>query len=265
MKVRIPVPREHGAWAMLYGPLVVAVATIGRFEWSVLLFLVAVTAVFLAHEPLATVARSSSSRAVNAERLRQSRRWLIIYFAIAAGATAPLLVYYQRLYLIMFGALLGALLMLHIYLASKRAERKIMGEFLGVLSLTLTAPGAYYIVQGRFDKLSLLLWVLNMLYFTSAIFYVKMRVSKFAKKKESSLLTWQCTVYHAFLLVFISSLVWLGWIPGVVFLAFVPIILRAFWAMASREFRLNLKRIGFTELGYTMVFVVFLVWGLRLS
>ncbi len=36
------------------------------------------------------------------------------------------------------------LLSSHIYLASKREERTIGGEFLGVISLTFTAPGAYY-------------------------------------------------------------------------------------------------------------------------
>jgi hypothetical protein len=263
MKMSPPIPKEHGAWAMLYAPLLVVVFVLGRFELSLLLFWVTVTAAFLGHEPLAILARLHPSQTRSAEKIRQARLWLFIYSALAAPALALLLFYYGRWHLLTIGALLLALLSLHLFLTAKRVERKFAGEFLGVLSLTITAPAAYYVACGQFDKTSLLLWALNLLYFTSAIFYIKMRVSRYAKKKEANLLTWQCALYHAALLVCITSAAWFGWLSLFVAFAFAPITLRAFFAMMMEEKRLSLKRIGFAEIGYTLMFITFLALGLK--
>jgi hypothetical protein len=260
-----PIPKEHGAWVMLYAPLIVAVLLLGRFELNILLYLIAVTAAFLAHEPIATLARLRPSQPASREKSRLARIWLTIYVAVTASALVLLLVYYERWHLLTIGAVLFVLMSLHIYLTSKRVERKFIGEFLGVLSLTVTAPAAYYVAQGKFDKHSLLLWALNLLYFTSAIFYVKMRVSRCVKKRDTNFLTWQCAFYHAALIVGIGIAAWFGWFSAFVILAFVPITLRAFLGMMVEERRLNLKRIGIAEISYTLIFVVFLVLGLRTS
>jgi hypothetical protein len=129
----------------------------------------------------------------------------------------------------------------------------------------LTAPGAYYVVTGTFDPFCLLLWGLNIVYFTSSIFYVKMRVSRFAKKKDAQRLTWQCVSYHALLAAGLGALLLVNWITGVVALAFLPILIRAFAGIKAEKGKLNLKRIGIAESIYTLLFVVGLAWGLRVS
>lgn len=250
---------------MLYAPLLIALLFAGRFEIPALLFVVVVTLAFLAHEPLATLARFYSAQATRKDQLQQARTWLMIYAFIAAPACALLLFSYRRWHLLTIGALLLVLLGLHTYLTAKRLERQFIGEFLGVLSLTLTAPAAYYVALGQFDQRALCLWMLNLLYFSSAVFYIKMRVSRSIKKSNASQLTWQCAGYHAALLIGISLLVWRGGFSLLVLLAFVPVIGRAFSAMRLEEQRLNLKRIGIAEVGYTLVFMLFLVFGLRAS
>lgn len=248
---------------MLYAPLLIALLFAGRFETPVLLFVVVVTLAFLAHEPLATLARFHPAPTLRQKQLQQARAWLIIYALIAAPAAALLLFSYRRWHLLTIGALLLVLLGLHTYLTAKRLERQFIGELLGVLSLTLTAPAAYYVALGQFDQRALWLWMLNLLYFSSAVFYVKMRVSRSIKKSNASQLTWQCAWYHAALLIGISLLVWRGGFSLLVLLAFAPVIGRAFSAMWLEEKRLNLKRLGLAEVGYTLLFVIFLVLGLR--
>ncbi|MBS1807912.1 MAG: YwiC-like family protein [Acidobacteria bacterium] len=265
MKFKPPVPHEHGAWAMLYAPLIIAVAVLGRYELSVWLFLLATTAIFLAHEPLAVLVKLNPKRPSSPQIFRESKWWFAIYSALAIAATIPLLVNYQRWYLVPFGIVLTVLLTAHIYLASKREERTIGGEFLGVISLTFTAPGAYYVAGGKLDWFCLLLWALNIVYFTSSIFYVKMRVSRFAKKKDATTLTWQCVGYHVLLVAVIGFLIWQGWITMLAAVAFLPIVLRTIAGMKEEKGKLNLKRIGIAESIYTLVFVVFLVWGMKPS
>jgi hypothetical protein len=265
MKFKPPIPHEHGAWAMLYAPMLIAVAVLGRFELSVVLFLLATTAIFLAHEPLAILVKLNPKRPSSPQVFRDSKGWLAIYSTVAMTATLPLLWHYQRWWLAPFGVVLLMLLSAHIYLASQREERTIGGEFLGVISLTLTAPGAYYVLTGQLDSFCLLLWGLNIVYFTSSIFYVKMRVSRFARKKDAAALTWQCAGYHVFLTAALSALLWMNWITGLTALAFLPIILRTFTAMKEEKGKLNLKRIGIAETIYTLLFVLFLTWGMRAS
>jgi hypothetical protein len=235
---------------------------LGHFEFSVFLFLLATTAIFLAHEPLAVLVRLNPKRPSSPQIFRESKWWLAIYSTFALAATLPLILQYQRWWLVPFGIVLIAFLTAHIYLASKREERTIGGEFLGVISLTLTAPGAYYVVTGRLDRFCLLLWALNIVYFTSSIFYVKMRVSRFAKKKDAARLTWQCLSYHVLLMALVGLLIWQGWITLVAAIAFLPIVVRTFAGMKEQKGKLNLKRIGIAESVYTLLFVVFLAWGM---
>ncbi len=258
----MPIPREHGAWAVLYASFISGAASVGRFEVEILIFWVAVTAFFLARHPLSRLARLRAVGPIDADKFNYWMHWFVIYLGVGLAATVPLLFYYQLGYLIPMGSAAVLVLLAHLYLSGKRAERNLLGEFLGVAGLTLTAPGAYYVMQGRLDDVGFLLWFWNLLYFTSGIFYVKMRVGCFARKPDAHLLLWQCVLYHLLLLFLIIPWVWWGWVSELFLIAFLPIVVRAFAGMLIRRRGLNLKRIGYTEIGFTVIFVVFLVLAL---
>ena len=57
------------------------------------------------------------------------------------------------------------------------------------------------------------------------------------------------------------GLVQAGWLPLLATLAYVPILIRAFWGILVPDERLNLRKIGYTELGYTLAFVILLTVG----
>ncbi len=263
MEIKPPFPQEHGAWAMLYAPLLIVVLVLGNFAIPALLFLLATTAIFLAHEPLSILVKLNPKRPSSPQIFRASKIWLAIYTSLAFAATALLLFIDQRWLLLPFGVVLVVLLSTHIYLASKREERSVGGEFLGVISLTLTAPGAYYVVTGKLDQMSLWLWLLNIVYFTSSIFYVKMRVSRFAKKQTAQKLTGQCVAYHVALALGLTICLWNGWLTAFAALAFLPIVLRSFVGLTPQKGKLNLQRIGIAESIYTLIFVIFLTLGLQ--
>jgi hypothetical protein len=255
----MPIPREHGAWAVLYGPFLIGAGSAGRWDVQILIFWVAVTAFFLARHPLSMLARLRAAGPVDADKLNYWMHWFVIYLVAGLAATAPLLFYYKLWYLLPLGGASALVLLAHLYLSTKRAERRLLGEFLGVAGLTLTAPGAYYVLQAQLDDVGLFLWFWNLLYFTSGIFYVKMRVGCFAGKPDSHLLLWQCALYHLLLLCLIVAWVWWGWVSQLFLLAFLPIVVRAFAGMLVRQRGLNLKRIGYMEIGFTLIFVIALV------
>lgn len=252
----MPIPKEHGAWAVLYAPLIIGAASARRLDVEILIFWVAVTAFFLARHPLSRLARLRAVGPIDADKFNYWVRWFVIYLVAGLAATVPLLLYYKLWYLLPLGGASALVLSAHLYLSTNRAERRLLGEFLGVAGLTLTAPGAYYVLEGRVDEVALFLWFWNLLYFTSGIFYVKMRVGCFAGKPDPHLLLWQCALYHLLLLGLVVAWVWWGWVSALFLLAFLPIVVRAFAGMLIRHRGLNLKRIGYMEIGFTVIFVI---------
>jgi hypothetical protein len=220
-----------------------------------LLFLV-VTALFLAHEPLARLARL---RPVHSDQNRRDYwlKWLLIYGIVAVAMGVTLVGIYRLWGLLPMGLAVSLLLLIHIWLIGRRQERQLWGELLGVIGLTSSVPVTYYALSGQINEEALLLWLLNILYFTSAIFYVKMTVSRHvrSRQREAKRRTRQNILYHTFLVIAVLLLVWFGKVPGWTLLAYLPIVTRAFLGIAMRSPRLNLKRVGYTEVIYTLIFV----------
>ncbi|MEJ2146180.1 MAG: YwiC-like family protein [Acidobacteriota bacterium] len=57
-KPKVPIPHEHGAWAVLYSSFLVGWAATGRLHLTVIFLLTATTSLFLAHEPLIKLIRA---------------------------------------------------------------------------------------------------------------------------------------------------------------------------------------------------------------
>lgn len=262
---KIPIPREHGAWAMLYVPFAVAVATFAGPLWRAIPFLIGMTAAFFAHEPLMSVLRLDPSRPQNREKRRHAFVWLFVYSFVAAVSILPLVIMQHLWYLLLLGAVTGILLVIHGYLVTELSQRSFAAEFLGVICLTSSSAAARYVLAGELDRTAFFLWGLNVLYFTSSIFFVKMVVSRYAKKSEAGSLTLQCALYHLLLAVGLGWLILGGEGKGPVLaaIAFAPIFIRTLYAMVAPPRKLNLKRLGLTEIAYSLFFVALLSVGMR--
>jgi YwiC-like protein len=252
----MPIPREHGAWAILYTPFLVALFTIGRWEWEIVPVLLMLTAVFFAHEPLMLLSRSQ----VGSGRRRNAIRWILIYSGIAALASLPLLFFFRLFLLIPFGAFSCLMMFVHYRMVTRKNYRSFAAEVLAIINLTSSAPMLYYCLEGKIDGTALLLWTLNALYFISSIFYVKMMVGRSSVKLRDYIA--ECASYHLLLLAALAAMACAGWIHWNVCLAFLPATFRAGWGMKTNR-KLNLRRIGFAEMGVTLLYLVLIVVGLR--
>ncbi|HEY7180438.1 MAG TPA: YwiC-like family protein, partial [Blastocatellia bacterium] len=67
LRSTLKLPKEHGAWAMLYVPFVLGVAVAGRANWPVLLLLLSTTALFISRESLLVYWRARVRRRDAAE------------------------------------------------------------------------------------------------------------------------------------------------------------------------------------------------------
>src|ERR1051325_5499290 len=87
MKIRttFKLPKEHGAWAMLYVPFAVVTLVASRLSFRLLLLLMSVTFVFIARESVLTWFRARSRGRNDSE----SRRLMITYLLLAGILGTP--------------------------------------------------------------------------------------------------------------------------------------------------------------------------------
>ena len=257
---RPPVPREHGAWAMLYAPSLACVVGIGVPPMAFAVFLVCLTAVFFGQNAAGPVLRG-----------RGGLVWFVAYAAAAIAAGALLVFGYGYTDLVWTGGL-GTLLIgrqLATGLASgKRVDRSVLGEVLSVGGLALTGSAACVVATGRLDLLAACVWIAFWTKYVSGIYNVKMLVG--ATKARAAAGRWQVgrglLIYHAVLLTaVVAASVALGWpVGGLVAMAYLPLFLRAFygwWRLSG--WAPKLKTIGLLELCYTLWFVIFASAALR--
>lgn len=262
MKGSFPIPREHGAWAILYGSCLTGLVAAGTLTPALLLFLAAMTAVFLAHEPLVKLVRSLKHGA-RPELIRQWALWLAGELTIVLVAGALLVLQHRLFPLLPIAIFVAVLLGIHLTLTAGRRERSVPGELLGVVGLTSSGPSAYYVGSGEIDFAFWLIWSLNILYFASGIFYVKMRVGRFLKPELFRRRARDCIIYHALVALLLVAAVYNEWISWLMSLAFAPMIIRAFWHTFHAEKQLRIKRIGYSEVAFAVVFILLFAIGWR--
>ncbi|MEW6208855.1 MAG: YwiC-like family protein [Acidobacteriota bacterium] len=249
-------PKEHGAWAMLYVPMVVGVIVAGGFPARALLIALAVTAVFISRPSMQSWWRARSQGQTD----KDSFRAMIFCLGLAAACGLPLILIDHLYGLIPLGAASALLLALNAEQTVRRQDRAVANEILAILGLTLTAPVAYYAVRGAWDAKAICLWAMCALFFASSVFYVRLRVySVNARKEDERRKLWRaCALYHSFLLVSLVALAVTGNLRVFALIAFAPALGRSFRHMIAPVGRLNLKKIGVMEIVYSIVFLIFI-------
>ena len=260
------VPKEHGAWAVLYGAFLAGVGVAGRLTVPGMLLLGAVTLLAFANGPLALLLRSAAGPLPSTER-RRALVWIAIYAAGAAACLAPLVAVYRMTFLFPFAMVAACAFLLRGFFVRQGDDRSLPGELVGMAALTLVGPMAHAVAVNGAQPIGAVLWLLLILFFASGVFYVRMRIRVMLAQRRgipavSSRARWSCLVFHAFLLVLIPGLAVGHLIPWAVLLAFAPALWRAAAGLRRRDATLNLQRLGWSEVGLTAVFVLLLIASL---
>lgn len=260
----LKLPKEHGAWAMLYVPFAIG-ALVGASSSSspapLFLLFLSTTFIFVSRESLLEWCRAR----VRGKPAPPSLRMLVIYLGAGGLSGAPLLLIYHRFWLALFAILTAFLLAFNTWQAVRREDRTVIGETIAILGLTLAAPSAYYVASGSWNSTALGLWVICVLYFTSSVFYVKLRVHSLSRRREELRRQswWRCAAYHLFLTTALLLLAATGSLDLFVLFAFIPVLSRTVWQLAKPGGKTNLKRVGVLEIVYSVVFLVFVTLSFR--
>jgi hypothetical protein len=254
-KSSLRLPKEHGAWAMLYVPFAVGALVAWTEPLRLLLLFLSITFMFIARESLLAWWRSRNRGREDFE----ARRFMIAYLLMAALFGVPMLALYRLYWLVPIAIATLILLVVNAQRAIRREDRALGGEMMAIAGLTVTAPAAYYVASGAFGGDALWMWALCALYFSSSVFYVKLRVHTInPRKPEVRRQSWlRCALYHSFLSAALLVLAITGSLNLFALAAFSPVLARAFWHLANPVRQINLRRVGWFEIVYSVVFLIF--------
>ncbi len=267
---RPPVPREHGAWIILYAPLLLGFASAPRLSpLPFLILLLTVTGLFLSRPLVGALLRRRGRP--------ESAFWLGVYLLVSAIGAIWLLTVCRLPAMIWLGLPMGLLFLVHAWLqvmpSRRRLDRSLGGEIVAVAALTLTAPAGVVAGGGALDTDAWRLWALCALYFSSGIFYVKMLLAALAvrgtiERQERQRIGREQRIYHALLPV-LAGVLCIGspvWRFALIELAIVPVMVRAYIGEARLTNRTpSFKRVGMLESLYALWFTVCVLLANRLS
>ena len=263
-------PREHGAWGMLLVPLATGAALgrpVGDRFVLVLLLTLAALGLFCARTPLEARFGISPWRAQSPRERRVIHHSIYTYTSVSLGALAILLWQIRSSGLLWVGAAAATAFLGQAILRSRGRRTRIASQLVGSIGLTATAAAAYYVASGRLDNTAFVVWVANWVFAVNQILYVQARIrSARATTFNERLSQGKWFVRDEIVMALALALSWLrGWLPSLALLAFVPVIWRGVPWFFSSATRLQIRRLGISELLHAGVFAVLLVVGFQLT
>jgi hypothetical protein len=264
------VPREHGAWGLLLVPMVTAAGVAFRQSTNVFPFVLLLTtalALFWLRTPLESLLGISAMRAETKEE-RNSVAFVVLYLAIVALLPASMLLWAgQNPLLWLIGGAAGVSFVAQAVLRKMGRRTRMLSEIVGTIGLTASAPAVYYVITGKFGMTGWMLWLANLIFAGNQIHYVQIRIhsAKLVGAHAKLARAWTFALGQLAMAAALALTCWLGWMPWLVLLAFVPLLLRGFYYFVQKPAPLKVRRLGWNELAQAIVFCVLFITAFALS
>ena len=238
---------EHGVYVVLFVSFLTGAAAAQNWTWITTLALICAFCGFQAEHPLV----------LQIKQRRSLKPRFLVWGGLYSGVAMAIALYLYWLQ----GNLLSPLLWIYLgaiaaFLVDAisvfyREQKSVLNELITFFAVCLSAPLAYVVTTGAISTSVLGLWLLNTLFFSSAIFTVKFR-----KDKTHPLLP--SLVYHAIATLLVAGLWFLGWLSpvtaitfGVVLLKFMLILWQRHWYCTT-----NIQSIAMLETTTSLLFLL---------
>ena len=259
LKARV-VPREHGAWGMLFVPMVsgavVAGSAASRNYTAFAVFLLAALSLFWMRTPLEAWLGTTAIKAQSTtERLTVAQVTLALAFVSALATGWLFRSGYTRGLLAIGGVAAIAFASQALIKGLGRAGR-MPAQIVGAVGLTATAAGAYYVITGRLDATAISLWLANWLFAADQIHYVQLCIhgSRTATLSEKLRMGFGFIAGQLMLVLVLVLATLLGYVSWLVLLAFTPALARGTtWFFRGLK-PLQVHKLGFAELRQALLF-----------
>jgi hypothetical protein len=268
LKKHIALPQDHGSWVFLLSPLLIGLFASGGWGVASFYLIVACMAAFLARQPLTVVIKVYSRRRPQRD-LPAAWLWTAVY-GLAGLAGLAGLISMGHIYLV-YLALPGLVVFgLHLYLVSRRAERRQMGiELIASGVLALAAPAAYWVGVGRPGPEGWLLWILVWMQSAASIVYAYLRLEQRVLEKMPLFamrlkMGKQALIFTTLNLLFVTILSIRSLLPSFLFLPFALQWVETLYGTLNPAVGYKPTRIGMRQLIVSSLFTLLfiLAWSM---
>ncbi len=250
----VALPHEHGAWGMLFEPIVAAMAI--AFSAASPLIAVAFIGGFLIRQPL-KVLMAGLKAGRTMPQTPAARKFLAIYLAaFMAGAAGTLLLMSgpATLLPLLIAVPLAAL---SIYYDAIGQSRRLVPELAGSIAITSSA-GVIALAGGWSIEGAVDLWIIMLCRWVPSILYVRNRLLLEKKKSFSAAVP---VAASAAAVLITAALAWYGVGPRLVVLMMAVLFARAAWGLSRFSKRRKAMQIGILEVLYGAATVLSVILG----
>lgn len=262
------IPKEHGAWTMLFMPFFISSGVAWCFDIKMVFTCFSILFLYLIRKPIEELIRYD----VLSTNIQLTRKniyfWLIVYGSLAVLLVTPLFYKYNLKGLLPFGFLFFLFLLMNVIKLKSGKKKSMYGDLVGIAGLCMTAPAGYYVATGKINRFNFLIWCVVFIYYGRSVFYVNLRVM--AKSKREQFRNWLDKAkfaksyinIHIYLIVtacILSVIFNYYWLIA----AYIPITIQAIIGILNLDRNLNVKSLGYTEVCHSFIFAGIVVWACR--
>lgn len=259
----VALPSDHGSWVFLLSPLLIGLFAGGRWSIASLFLIIASLAAFLIRQPVTTAVKIYSGRR-NRRELPAAWFWIGIYGLIGALGLVGLVIQgFAYLFILVLPGI--PVFVWHLYLVSKRAERRQMGvEIVGSGVLALVAPAGYWIGVGSLDPIGWLLLALTWLQSAASIVYAYLRLGQrdlpaVPAINERVRMGRRALIYTTFNIIFVAVLSVANLVSPLLTIPYALQWLETIWGTFNPAIGKRPTAIGFRQLFVSSLFTILFI------
>lgn len=234
--MKLFMPKQHGAWAMLIIPFWLGAAA-SEIIWQHFPFFFGWLLLYLGTYPLLLMFKR--------KKIPFYRKWAFIYmipalvFLMVPLLTTPSIVY--------FGFSMIPFFMLNAYFSAKNKDRALMNDLSAIVVFSIAGLASSYLPGGTINEEAILVFAASILFFTGSTFYVKTMI----REKKNANFKWISWSYH--LLV---PILWLAAGEAIVAIAAIPSLIRA---VAFYGKPVSVMKVGIYEIVNAALFFIIML------
>ncbi|MFS0634558.1 YwiC-like family protein [Mesobacillus foraminis] len=223
--MKLLLPKQHGAWAMLIIPFWLGAAATGII-WQHIPLFIGWVLLYLATYPLLLLFKKKKTSFYF--------KWTLIYMGPAILLfTVPLSAAPSIFY---FGLSMIPFFCINAYYSSRNNERAILNDLSAIIVFSLAGLASSYLSVGSIRPEGVFVFLISLLFFAGSILYVKSMIRE-KKNAHFKIISWS---YHISI-----PLLWIVTGHWMMMLAFLPSLFRALYFYGKT---LGIMKLGIYEL-----------------
>ncbi|WP_442599164.1 YwiC-like family protein [Neobacillus sp. D3-1R] len=233
--MKVFLPKQHGAWAMLIIPFWLGVAATSMI-WQHVPFFIGWLFLYLATYPMLLLFKG--------KKMAFHIKWSFIYMVPALLFLSIPIWHQPKLFY--FGIMMIPFFFINAYYSSRNQDRSLGNDVSAVFTFAIAGVASGYLVSEEMTANIILVFITSFLFFIGCTFYVKTMI----REKKNHSFKWVSWGYHLF-----ATILWILLGEWLIFLAFLPSLIRSI-VFYGRS--ISAKKVGIYEIINAAIFFCFI-------